>query len=211
MDYRFCDVNDVLSLTRIGDGYTKLNDLVSDLVPLATNQIQQFCRRDFIKQEYTEFLPLRQSEYRPQRIYLNERGVAATPVPQVKLDYGYPLNWSQVPALAVDQYRIDYAKGILTLLFATSESSEALRVVYTAGYAVDINDPELVLVPVELKRATAIQTAHLLSIIVNQNVGQTTKGAGASSKQALDKAAVHGIVPQARALIAGHRKQLIGY
>ena len=211
-EYKFCDISDVIALTRMGDGYTGYNNIIQTLLPQATGQIQQYCRRSFIRDVYTEYFPTRKVSGRPTKIWLDELNILTEPAPVVKLDYGFPLDWSAIPVVDPTYYRVDYKKSMITLLMDTWECAESLQVTYTAGYPIDTVDTELVLVPSDLVQAAAIQCAYMLNLIVNQDIGQTAKNsAGVIKTLKLSKSNTEGgLVPQAGALVQKYRRQLIG-
>lgn len=207
VDYKFCSIQDVVSLTRIAANYSNFHPLIEQCISIATKQIQTYCRRSFVKQVYTEYFPTMEKKDGPSKIYLGEINVSASPSPAIRLSYDYPSDWSAVTPLLSQYYRIDYTNGVVTLLVALQEHGEAIQVVYTGGYDADTNVTNLILVPDDVRMACALQASYLTDKVVNQDLGQVAKNAtGIVKMLILDKAAVHGIIPQARNIIGSYRK-----
>jgi hypothetical protein len=207
--YKFCEVSQVLKYTRVGDNYTQHDSLINDhIIPNATVAIQNYCRRDFVSQAFTEYLATPESKA-PVKIYLKETNIALSPTPVFKLYYGFPASWDGVAALDAQYYDLNREKGILTLLVDTEHHGRSLQASYTAGYTVSSDDNATVNVPNEIRDACALQSAFLFERIINQEVGLQEKRSG-DSKAMITSSAVYGLVPQARVLLNAHRKQLVG-
>lgn len=210
-EYKFCSIEDVIPLTRIGENYTRFHTLIDSCISIATSQIQKYCRRSFVKQSRTEYFPTIEKCTGPTKIYLGEMNVANSPAPVIKLDYCYPSDWSVVSALDSTKYRIDTRNGIVNLFISLFESGESLQITYTGGWDVSTSNPALVLVDNEIKTACALHSAYLVDKVANKDLGQVAKNASGIVKMLqLDKPAIDGIVSQARSLLGPYRKQLIG-
>lgn len=207
----FCTVSEAKPFTRIRDGYSEHDGLLLQCIQLATAQIKEHCRRSFSKTAYVEYFPTCERGDRPSKFYLTERNVATSPALVMRLDYGWPTDWTTVTPVDALYYRVDREKGILTYLSGTYEHPESIRIEYTAGYDTDTGNTSLVLVPVDVRQAAAIQSAYLLEKMLNQDIGQTNKNAsGVIKTLRLEAGAVSGLVKQAASLLSKYRPSLVG-
>lgn len=208
--YKFCQIEDVKKYVKMGAGYTGHDTLIDNvLIPNATILVQQYCRREFIYQQYMEYLPT-YKQYAPVEFWLKESNLDIAIPPSLRLYYGYPDSWNDIAAVDSRYYAIDYAKGRITLFLDTADHRRSLQVIYYAGYEVAA-DGVTVLVPEGVKQATAMQTAFSLQRTVSGEIGtkDSKSPAGAVNPRLVDTSET-GLIPSARSLLNPYRKQLVG-
>jgi hypothetical protein len=206
VDYKFCPLEDAKMAIRTERDFSANDNLITSILPLATKQVQDFCNRLFIEDTYTEYFPSPQT-CSPHNIYLKELNVSNV---VIKIDYGYPEDWSEVAALDSRYYRVDAANGIVRILASLSAHPESIRITYTGGYPLDEVDTTLVVVPANLAFATALQTEFIFSRLVNRELNVGNKGLTSSLLANFSAIAKNGLVPQAFALAASYKRMLVG-
>lgn len=214
MLYKFCDVTDVVAMTRIAGDYKNYHNQIDvQIIPLATKQIQNLCRRSFIEAQYTEYHPTVERLNSSTKLWLKEINLSDV---VVKVDYNWPRDWSTVDALQADEYLVDADKGTVELLIDTREHARSIQVVYTGGYEVQSAasrgqaESALVAVPDDLRHACALQSAFMLDRIVNKDTGQSGKKGPSVIPLKLQSQAANGVIPEAISCIAHYRRMLTG-
>lgn len=208
VDYKFCTVDQAKAYTKTNQNYAGHDELIQNSVILATTQIQEYCRRKFVQQEYTEYFKTPEIDT-AYIFHLRELNVQTSPVPSIKLDYSYPYDWLSVADLDSQYYRINYEAGTITTLIGLARNRQALRVVYTAGYEAD--DQGIVAVPTAIQLACALQAAFITERVLASEIGMQAKRSKNPSItiHTLSSAAIGGLVPQAQSVVMNYRRPLI--
>lgn len=211
---KFCIKSDIRHLVPIKSSYTGHDDLMDQLIPAATKQIQKFCRRTFIQEVYTEFFPTidNRNTLIPYSIWLKEIPVATSPVPIIILSYNY--DWDNTDALIVDLqkgYQIDFDSGRVDFSIAFRQHAKSLRVVYTGGYALntDVDEDNFYEPNADILLACAMQTAFLVERFIETEQGVESKTRGGKNTNVLG-AASHGLTPEVRSMVASYKRTLVG-
>lgn len=210
---KFCTTDMARSYSKIAFGYDGHDELLGQCIVAATELITNYCRRDFTQAQHVEtFTPYPNPNRRPQKFWVNEGPIVDG---SVSIKYSYYYDWDNTDAwdnteFTTPTYVVNNERGMITVFYPfTTVAIGALQVTYTGGYEADTTDTDLILVPDKVQQACAIQASFYLERFLEQETGQNDEK---SKGQALriDKAALTGPVPEARALLAPLRKTLIG-
>ncbi len=160
---------------------------ITALIVEASSVIEQYCRREFDKKERTEFFNTKNTmDVRADLYGQSSTGYVGVGSYQTyslrvqNIDEAAPfsvyLDYSRVHGestkLAASDYIIDHANGTLKLFGRTFEAMNAVKVVYTAGYAKSAA-PETLSesLPATLKLACKVQLCFLWDRFQSQSFG----------------------------------------
>lgn len=210
---KFCIKSDVHHLVPIAMSYTGHDDLMDQLIPAASKQIQKFCRRTFIQEVYTEFFPTIDNRVTllPYSIWLKEIPVATSPAPIVILSYNY--NWDNTDPLTVDPklgYTVDFDTGEILFAIAFRQHAQSLRVAYTGGYALDTDadEDDFYAPDADIRLACAMQTAFLVERFLESEQGTDSKTRGGKNTKVMSSTS--GLTPEVRSIVTSYRRTLVG-
>jgi hypothetical protein len=219
-------VEDVRSHLPVRAGDESFDARLASLILVATTQIESATGRRFTRQSFTQVFPTIEtgrytydfanptnedgliSRPRQVRYYLAGVDPLASPAPTVHYD---PSGlFGEQTLVAPGGYSLDQATGTIALRIATRDHPAALRVVYTAGYAIDIPSDSLrVAAPETLKMACVLQAVAMFNRFNADNLGMDIdrgKG-GADTGRYVTR---NGLTPEAAGLVALYRRHRTG-
>lgn len=214
---------DVMSNLPVRSGNATYDARITDLILVASSQIEAAVRRSFTEQEHTQYF--RTVNTRSMRYDFggatNESGLyehaRAVRYPLI----GYPFQTSPAIQVFYDPYRVFDGNtlvesnryvvrgdGTLILRMPTVEGEDFLKVVYTAGFTVGTDDV-LVGVPADIRIACITQVMHLFSRLTPDNIGvDSERGSKSVAPAKLTK--LGGLVPEAANMVMKYRTPLLG-
>ena len=212
MTTKFCTVDQVKAQLQSGGfDYIADNSSITDHIQQATQLVRSYTRRNFEKKQRTQHFSTPDI-----RVLLGVGDAVArftfneTPLVTVdQVQYAPDGDWQDADILSSILYEVDTDKNAMFIypsrLFSRARS---LRVMYTAGFEIDVTDTELLLVDAGLRQATAVQAAFTWRRMVNQTTG---------TKQKQDKLGLvnysltpSGLVSDALALCKHRTRLLVG-
>jgi hypothetical protein len=215
MTSKFCSAADVHPHINNEDGFTGDDTLINAHILIATALIREYTRRDWTKAVYTDYfttvdvnLHIRVGKAAAP-FYLREKPLSTLVGEQPVVRYSSSGEWDDATDLTTNYYEVDHRKNAVIIYPEIMRSSvRSLRVTYTAGYAVDGTDPELLLVSPNLKHACAIQAADRVRHVLNETSGkkskQDRKGLAEFSRNS------SGLVGEALSLIKSEPRLFVG-
>lgn len=215
-------ISDVKTFLPFQSGYSTEDAKLSALVLLATRQIEEFTRRNFTTQTFTELFSTRKNgvlEY--SLVGDSDTGLVQRAREQIFQVSGWPLRatgftvyydpageFASSSQLDSTYYKIDLDRSRFVLLYPTQRTFNGLKVVYDAGFAIE--DGSLAkAADAELKHACVLQVIHLWNRSKSINVGVTDdRGEGDTMTSRFSK--IGGLTPEAASLVGRYRKMLAG-
>lgn len=206
----FCTKDDVKKITPTSANFLGHDAVMDKLIPVATSQIRQFCRRKFDLAEYTEYFmsPDSLSTPEPRRIYVNEPPISLGTVFAYHDATGVYIVESSIAELIENtDFSVDYEQGVITLLGSFSYNRRGIKVIYTGGYTVA---GDLLSVPDDIKMGCAMQTAFLLERNLAGQMGQVTAEDATRMSAKFTASATSGLISEVQNMVATYRRPLIG-
>lgn len=219
----FITLDEVKTYIDIQDGNISFDDKLTDLIAVSSQLISVYCRRDFKKQEYTEYFGTRFNQSCPYDLTgdpSNDSGLLkeytlqrfklkAFPVDlaqDFKVYYDTSREWLSSSLLIKDtDYYVDTETNAVVLLIGTVESPRSIKIVYTAGYT-EASGTLSASLPEELKLACVAQTMFLFDKIETSSIGVSNQ----SDDEGQPYVGPQLLVREAQELSKSYRRQLYG-
>lgn len=206
----------------IREGYTDADERINSLIELASLQIEKFTNRAFEKISYTEnFRSNHTGSYDPGSMGEFSGGLQRTLQDAYYILGGHPLDeavpvqvfyditgqWAAETELTLDT---DFFVSVgdrntkLIIRYPTDRKTNALKVVYTAGYApVDANDPEqgLTGLPESLKHAASLQVMHLFNKVSPDSIS-VDEDRSQDGEKGTKFSVTAGLIPEVKLLLS---------
>lgn len=206
---KFCLPLDVKAYLNQNDGYTGDDAHITTHIKHATALIRNYTRRDWESGSFTEFFDTAQviSQLNLGRAYarftLKERPLQS--ITNIRFHTGG--EWEDAADLSTDLYSID-GNSVVIYPHEMRYHQRSIRIVYIAGYEIDITDTDLLLVAENIKQACAIQAAFTWRRVLNETQGKSQK----QDKQGFANFRVSpsGLIGEAQALLKSETTLLIG-
>lgn len=206
---KFCLPEDVKAHLHQNDGYTGDDANITTHIKQATALIRKYTRREWETGSFVQFFDTQQIQIAfglgraVARFTL--KNIPVQSIASVKFHTGG--DWDTVDDLNTDLYDLD-GNSLIMYPLQMHYHQRALRVAYTAGYAINGDDADLLDVPENLKQACAIQAAHTWRRVVNETSGKSQK----QDKKGFANYAVgsSGLVGEALALLKTETTPLVG-
>lgn len=206
---------------------TGFDAALRSFISLASQGIETFCRREFDKRERIEFFNTRQTYsvtyalggYSEDGLQTDvgefEVSLKAKPVdPNAVLEAHYDRlrRWTSDSLVPAGNVFTIHEEGRCFIRHPMDFGSSVLRIRYTAGYPTVTQSGETYLDPAQtpddLRQACLVQAMFLWTKLSPENVGvDVDRG---ESKARPEKFSAAYIVPEAQALLAPHRRLLVG-
>lgn len=206
-------------------GYTGNDALYQSLALKATKMCEQYTRRQFTEQAYTEYFGTRKAgkvkldlygatmdgyseENEVQKFFLRHTPISTTADFNVYFDLNRV--WAAESELSTSIYWVDYEAGILSISTYIGKTDRTLKVTYTAGYeAADVDGWSVLsgAAPEDLKLACLITVVNLFNRQKDRTFGLRQQG---DSDDAPDFAHYGMIPPEAREILLPYKKTYIG-
>lgn len=209
MSSKFCTVDQVKAYLNTLDGYTGDDAAITQHIKTATSLIRKYTRRNWTRQSYTQHFSTQMINVAlgtgvgVARFTVNERPVHSI----TSIKYSPEGDWANTTDLESDLFEVTDS-GFVIYPNIMRFYPRSMRVVYDAGYEVDGDDAELLLVDENVAAACAIQAAFTFQRVINE-----TQGAG----QKQDKKGFttyrlnsSGLVGDALALLKSETRILVG-
>lgn len=219
-------LSEIKQYIEVNEENTSFDESLKQLARVATKQLENFCRRTFSAQEYTETFNTRYAgtfAYDLTGDYSNMEGVLVQYKAQRFPLKGFPINTEEdfevsydisrafgdsIEPLVETDYFINQAGNALYLLKGTAEAYASLRVVYTGGYTTELVGTELVITgaPENLKLACVTQVMFLFNKYREQNIG--VRGQKKHSPEYVMNEQM--LCPEAQSMAFEFRRQMVG-
>ena len=203
---KFCLPEDVVEVLPIAPGFSGFDTLIDRAIIIATKNIQSFCRRTFLYASRIEYFPTPACG-RTGKLWLSE-GFLDMGTPPV-LRVAYDSVWTTVADFDDMYYAVEPETGMIEILGGTSYHPRALQVTYTAGFAPDPFDNDLIDVDERIRMSCAIQAGFLVDRF-SEKEGAMQAKAGRPIPRTITPTAIYGLTPQARQLVNDFRRTLTG-
>lgn len=215
MSDKFCTLEDAKGYLRTADSWTGDDPLIEAQIVAATALIKEFTRRDWVRAEYTDYFNTADIDIaiRQGRDFvafsLREKNVSVAEGEYPVLKFNTGGDWANTTALTTDTYAVDTRLSRIIMYPQKMRSYDrSIRCVYTAGFARDETDTDLVLVPSNIATATAMQAAFATQRILNATTGSSSKKNKTGQTTFAVKAS--GLVAEAQALIRQEVRLMMG-
>lgn len=207
----FCSLADVKAHTNTQESFVGDDAVLTTHIKMATALIRVYTRRSWERASYTQFfstqdinVAIRRGD-EVARFSIKEKPLQA--VTEVIFNTGG--NWDNTAPLQPSSYEVDVEANALILYPQQMVShARSLRVRYVAGYAVNLNDANLLDVSENIRQATAMQAAMTFRRKVNETAGVSLK----QDRKGLAQYRVgpSGLFMEAQALLRGEVSLLVG-
>jgi hypothetical protein len=205
-DVKFCLPDDVMEVLPIAPGFAGFDTLIDRAILIATKNIQSFCRRTFLKKERIEYFGTPGPGV-GRKLWLAEGFLDMESPPILRL--AYDQLWINVPDLDAMYYAVEPETGMVEIYGGTSYHPRALQVTYTAGFAPNAFDNDLIDVDERIKMSCAIQAGFLVERF-SEKEGAMQQKQGRPIPRTITPTAIYGLTPQARQLVADFRATMVG-
>lgn len=176
---KFCTVEQVKTHLSIEDSWTGDDAQIEAHIIAATELIRQYTRRAWETGTYTQFFTTRDIEISIGQgsnaavFRLNEKPLES--VTSVVFNTAGKFDDTD-PLTEGNGYFVDLDRNAIVLYPGRMQShARSLKVQYVAGYPIDDNDNDLLLVARNLQMACAVQTAFTFRRVVNETSGKGQK------------------------------------
>lgn len=122
-----CTRQNVKDFLQLANTDTSKDDLIDLLIPAAQGFVEEYCKRIFEKQEYTEFY-----NGGVDRVFVKNPPIWATPAPVVYEDW--EREFSEEDKVDSTDMSVDYDVGILYFDYELAKAYNSIKVVYTGGF-----------------------------------------------------------------------------
>lgn len=207
----FCLPSDVQAQMSIGNQWTGDDDAITVHIKTATALIRKFTRRSWEFGTFTQFFNTQDIDIAIGRgsnaavFRLNEKPLQS--IASVK--YNTAGEWADTDPLPADNFHVDMDRNAVVIYPSVmSANGRSLQIVYTAGYPVNVDEPELLDVEEAVKQAAAIQAAFTFTRALNQTSGKSQKQD--QKGFANFRVSPSGLVGEAQALLRGEARLLVG-
>lgn len=208
-------------------GATRLDDRISDLINLATSQIESLTGRRFTYQEHTQYLRTIETPIvsydlfnteNTSGVYTTARGCQYTLL-GMPVDLAQPFKvyydrnevYDESTLVDANSYSVDADRGLLFTQIGTYDHPRGLKVVYTAGYPIGDDQTLNDTAPIDVRMACTAQVIALWNRLSPDNIGMNSDR-GQNNKNATFRqfAARGGLTPEAAGMVAHYRQPLLG-
>jgi hypothetical protein len=208
---KFCSVADVHAHINTVAGFSGDDALITTHIQQATALLRNFTRRKWDFGNYTQFFKTEDINIAigvgdaVARFTLKERPLVS--VTEVKFNTGG--EWDNTDPVPTTAYEVDLdANAVVVYPQRMTSHARSLRVRYTAGFIVDEEDDQLLLVDENLRQACAVQAAFTFRRMLNETSGSSLKQDRKGLMQY--RVAPSGLVMEAQALVRGYASVLVG-
>lgn len=208
---KFCTLDDVKAYLTNGTGYYGDDAAILVHIKAATALIRAYTRRSWEAGTFVQVFSTRDINIAINmgngvaRFSLKEKPASAI----TKVVYHTGGKFDTATEEPTNTYSLDTDKNALIMYpYSMSSNGRALEVTYTAGYAIDTVDTELLLVAQNLVSATAIQAAFMFKRVLNETQGSSQK----QDKKGFVNYGLttSGLITDALSMIKGETRLLVG-
>ncbi|CAO3460816.1 hypothetical protein [Azospirillum argentinense] len=220
----FISLAELKEHVEVNPAATQFDARLRGVIAAASSMIESACRQSFARTVRTEYHASRAAadvRYALHGDSEDSRYVTARPytlalgASPVDASAPFSVHYDAAHAFGDDRlveprfYALDPATGTVTLHLATAYAPRAIRIVYTAGYAVGEDGTLSAALPDDLKQAALWQALYLWNKTKANAIGLDRPSAEGGTASA--KFVAHGgLVPEALALCLPYRRLLTG-
>ena len=210
----------------IAAGNTSFDARIQRYIDLASSQIEDATQCEFDLRARVEFFATQDTRdlvydfsntqneagvyltARRRRIVLKAVPVLASPAIDIRYDPNRV--WGDDTIVDPANYVVAADEGVVTLIYPTIRSAQALRIAYTAGYASSGSPLTLsASIPAKLKQACISQVQFLFQKLAGDNLGMTSDRAE-GKVPAGQFSTVKGLIPEVADMVSGYRRLVMG-
>jgi hypothetical protein len=204
---KLCSVQQVKTLTQQSSTYAGHDDLIAQMIDIASAQVLQYSKRDFARRVRSEYFMT--PEGRGLTVTVKEGPILEDGTLVVTYDPD-GIHDISTPLIANYDYTVDYERGVLTIFGFMAYSPRGIKVQYTGGYAADVSDPSILQVPANVSLATALQATFLLNRHLAGSQGVSSEMKDGTTQKSYSKQAQSGLIPEATSMLGTTSRVMVG-